>query len=117
MVVSLLAVLLSNGCLSGPSHAQLLYLDNEDRRERECLMQYQMSGPGDQPLSDPDREVDEAYDMHNMVGMQRQEEMDEDFEEIQRMLASYVVKSDTTVLSCDKQQTNRKVQGLRHRRK
>ena len=90
-------------CLSNaglcPTPVQLLYLDNEDRRERECMMQYQMSGPGDQDLNDPDRDVDDGFDMHAIVGMQqRQEDMDEDYDEIQRMLAVYVVMKDSVFM-------------------
>ena len=62
-------------------------------------MQYQMSGPGDQDLNDPDRDVDDGFDMHAIVGMQqRQEDMDEDYDEIQRMLAVYVVMKDSVFM-------------------
>ena len=40
-------------------------------------------GPGPH---DPDRDVDDGFDMHAIVGMQqRQEDMDEDYDEIQRI--------------------------------
>ncbi|KAK7097391.1 E3 ubiquitin-protein ligase TRIM63-like isoform X2 [Littorina saxatilis] len=45
---------------------QLLYLDNEDRRERERLMQYTVAG--EQDLEDQDRDRDDAYDVHDDIG-------------------------------------------------
>ncbi|XP_076446104.1 uncharacterized protein LOC143283720 isoform X2 [Babylonia areolata] len=63
---------------------QLLYLDNEDRRERERLMQYEMTS-GEQDLEEPEIDVMEVMeDMSNARHREDRERM-EDLD-VQRML-------------------------------